>query len=127
MELQFRICSVCGNMVAVIHDSGVPIICCGQEMDTVDANSTDASVEKHVPQIEQDGNTVHIRVGSIVHPMTEQHSIQWIAIQTRNGNQRKVLSPADAPEAQFALCNGDEIISACAYCNQHGLWVNERE
>lgn len=127
MELQFRICSVCGNMVAVINDSGVPIICCGQEMDAVDANTTDASVEKHVPQIEQDGNTVRIRVGEAAHPMTEQHYIQWIAIQTKFGNQRKVLSPTDAPEAQFALCDGDEIVAAYAYCNLHGLWVNEKE
>lgn len=122
MEMQFRICRICGNIVGIVNDSGAPIYCCGQEMETLVPNTVDAAFEKHVPQIAQNGCAVHICVGEEAHPMTAQHYIQWIAIRTKAGAQRKELRPGEAPEAEFALCEGDELICAYAYCNLHGLW-----
>lgn len=125
MEMRFRVCSICGNIIGIIDDSGAPVYCCGREMDIIIPNVEEASGEKHVPQISRDGNTIHISVGEQPHPMTEQHYIRWIAIRTKEGNQRKQLRPGEAPEAKFALCEGDEIIAAYAYCNLHGLWMKE--
>jgi superoxide reductase len=84
--------------------------------------TTDAAVEKHVPVYEVKDNKVYVTVGSVEHPMTEAHYIEWIAISTKNGNQRKVLTPTDEPKATFAIVDGDEVLSVMAYCNLHSLW-----
>ena len=84
--------------------------------------TTDASVEKHVPVYEVKDNKVCVTVGSVAHPMTEEHYIQWISLQTKKGNQRKELKPGQEPKACFALCEGDEVVAAYAYCNLHSLW-----
>ena len=89
------------------------------------ANSTDAAGEKHVPVITVDGNKVHVVVGSVLHPMTEEHSIQFIALETKQGVQRKALLPTDQPVADFVLAEGDEVVAAYEYCNLHGLWKAE--
>jgi len=93
-------------------------------MQEIIPNTVDAASEKHLPVISVVGNTVSIQVGSVEHPMTEQHYIQWIYIETKQGGQRKCLQPGDKPQAVFALDN-DQIISAYAYCNLHGLWKTE--
>ncbi|MEG1528559.1 MAG: desulfoferrodoxin family protein [Clostridia bacterium] len=120
--MKFYRCKHCGNIIAYVKDSGVPIICCGEPMQEIVANTVDASREKHLPVVEQTGASVKVKVGSVDHPMTEQHYIQWIAIHTKQGNQRKELTPNSAPFACFELCGGDEIIAVYAYCNLHGLW-----
>ena len=97
----------------------------GSEMDELKANSTDAAGEKHVPVITVDGNKVHVVVGSVIHPMTEEHSIQFIALETKQGVQRKALLPTDQPVADFVLAEGDEVVAAYEYCNLHGLWKVE--
>ena len=84
--------------------------------------TTDASVEKHVPVYEVKDNKVVVTVGSAIHPMTEEHYIQWISLQTKKGNQRKELKPGQEPKACFALCEGDEVVAVYAYCNLHSLW-----
>jgi superoxide reductase len=84
--------------------------------------TTDASLEKHVPVFTVEGNTVHVSVGSAAHPMLPDHYIEWVAIQTKFGNQRKQLSPGDEPKACFSLCDGDEVKAVYAYCNLHSLW-----
>ena len=84
--------------------------------------TADSATEKHVPVIEQDGSLVTVTVGSTLHPMEEKHSIQWIALHTEQGNQRKALKPGDAPRAVFALAPGDKVVAAYEYCNLHGLW-----
>ena len=122
MEMKFYRCKICGKIIAMVEETGVPTICCGEPMAEIVANTTDAAVEKHVPVIAQKGNIVEITVGSVEHPMTQEHYIQWIAIQTKNGNQRKSLKPNSAPKVAFALVDGDEVIKAYAYCNLHGLW-----
>ena len=84
--------------------------------------TTDASVEKHVPVYEVKDNKVYVTVGSTAHPMAEEHYIQWISLQTKLGNQRKELKPGQEPKTCFALCEGDEVVAAYAYCNLHSLW-----
>lgn len=117
----FYLCKHCGNLTGLIRSSGVPVHCCGEPMQELTANTTEAAQEKHLPVARVEGNRVHVCVGSVNHPMTEEHSIQWIYLQTRQGGQRKGLCPDQAPEADFALAE-DEPVAAYAYCNLHGLW-----
>ena len=121
-ELKFYQCKHCGNIIAFAKSSGVPVVCCGEKMEELVPNTTDAAVEKHVPVVSVEGSKVTVTVGSVAHPMTEAHYIEWIAIPTKNGNQRKALTPSDEPKAEFPLLPGDEVIQALAYCNLHGLW-----
>ena len=125
MEMKFYRCKVCGKIIAMVKETSVPTICCGEPMTEIVPNTTDAAVEKHVPVIAKKGSSVEISVGSVEHPMSAEHFIEWIAIQTKNGNQRKLLKPGDSPKAAFALVDGDEIIKAYAYCNLHGLWATK--
>ena len=122
MEMVFYRCPVCGQIVAIVKGTGVPVICCGKPMQKIEAGTTDASVEKHVPVYEVNGNTVTVTVGSVEHPMLPEHYIEWIALKTKAGNQRKALKPGDAPKACFAICEGDEVEAVYAYCNLHSLW-----
>lgn len=122
MEQKFYICEHCGKMVALVKESGVPVMCCGQKMTEIIPGTTDAAVEKHVPVYTVENNIVHVKVGEVEHPMTPEHFIEWVSIQTNQGNQRKVLNPGDQPEICFALCDGDEVEAVYAYCNLHGLW-----
>ncbi len=120
--MKFYICEHCGNIIAFVKESGVPVVCCGEKMTEIVPNTVDAAVEKHSPVVKKEGNKVVVTVGSVEHPMTAEHSIQWVALQTKSGNQRKLLEPGMKPELCFALCEGDEVISVYAYCNLHGLW-----
>lgn len=122
MQQKFFICETCGNMIAMVKESGVRVVCCGKKMTELVPGTTDASVEKHVPVYTKDGNRVTVKVGSVEHPMTPEHYIEWVSIQTKLGNQRKQLAPGAAPEVCFALCEGDEVEAVYAYCNLHGLW-----
>lgn len=122
MEMKFYRCAHCGKIIAVIKESGVPVICCGEKMQPIVPGTTDASVEKHVPVYEVKDNKVCVTVGAAEHPMTEAHYIEWIALQTKFGNQRKVLTPDMPPKACFAICDGDEVQAVYAYCNLHSLW-----
>ena len=122
MEVKFYRCEHCGQIVAMVKDKGVPVKCCGEPMKEIVPCSTDAAVEKHVPVVSRVGNTVTVTVGSVSHPMGEEHYIEWIFLKTASGNQRKALCPGDKPEAVFAVTDGDEVVAAYAYCNLHGLW-----
>ena len=125
MELKFYRCKVCGKIIAIVKDTGVPTICCGEEMEQIIPGTTDAAVEKHVPEYEVEGNIVKAKVGSVEHPMLEEHQIMWIALETKEGAQRKSLKPGEEPKASFALAPGDEVVAAYEYCNLHGLWKAE--
>ena len=122
MEQKFYICSHCGNIIAKVKDVGVPVMCCGQKMTEIVPGTTEASHEKHIPVYQVEGNIVTVRVGAVDHPMTAQHFIEWVSLQTKQGNQRKVLTPGQEPVVRFALCEGDEVEAVYAYCNLHGLW-----
>lgn len=125
MAQKFYKCAHCGNIIAFVEDKGVPVMCCGQKMEEMIPGTTDAAQEKHVPVIAVEGNKVTVSVGEVEHPALEEHYIQWISIETKEGNQRKVLKPGKAPKAVFALSEGDELIAAYEYCNLHGLWKAE--
>ena len=122
MKQVFYRCNHCGNIVAFVKASGVPVVCCGEKMTEIIPGTVDASREKHIPVWSVDGNIVHVSVGSVEHPMLPEHFIEWISIETKQGNQRKELRPGEKPEACFALCEGDEVEAVYAYCNLHGLW-----
>ena len=122
MDMKFYKCAHCGQMIAIVKETGVPVICCGEPMKEMVAGTTDAAVEKHVPQFEVKDGIVEVSVGEVEHPMLEEHYIEWIAVQTKQGNQRKALKPGEAPKACFALCDGDEVVAVYEHCNLHGLW-----
>ncbi len=122
MEMIFYRCRHCGQIVAIVKGTRVPLMCCGEKMERIEPGTTDASLEKHVPVYEKKDGTVLVKVGSIEHPMVAEHYIEWISIQTKNGNQRKVLTPLDKPEATFYVAPDDEVIAVYAYCNLHSLW-----
>ena len=120
-EQKFYICRICGNLVGMIHDSEVEIICCGEPMEELIPNTVEAAVEKHLPVISLDGDTVTVNVGSVEHPMIDAHYIPWVYLETKKGGQRKNLAPGDKPQAVFSVID-DEAVAAYAYCNLHGLW-----
>ncbi|MBP5225697.1 MAG: desulfoferrodoxin [Lachnospiraceae bacterium] len=120
--MKFYRCSVCGKIVAVVKDTRVPLMCCGKPMEEIVPGTTDASLEKHVPVFEVKDNVVVVTVGSVEHPMLPEHYIEWVALKTKFGNQRKALKPGDAPKACFALLPGDEVEEVYAFCNLHSLW-----
>ncbi|XVG96035.1 desulfoferrodoxin family protein [Eubacteriales bacterium KG127] len=99
--------------------------CCGKPMVELKANTTDAATEKHVPVIEKDGSKVVIKVGSVAHPMTEEHYIGFVALETSNGLRLQELNHTGEPEATFFLGEGEELKAAYEYCNLHGLWKAE--
>ena len=125
MEQKFYICSHCGNIIAKVKDVGVPVMCCGQKMTEIIPGTTEASQEKHIPVYQVEGNIVTVRVGAVDHPMTAEHLIEWVSLQTKQGNQRKILAPGQEPVVRFALCEGDEVEAVYAYCNLHGLWMTK--
>ena len=118
-------CPICGNVVEMVEDHGVPLMCCGKPMVEVKAGEVDAAVEKHVPVVKVEGDYLVATVGEVLHPMTPEHYIEWVAIETKFGNQRKQLLPNTRPEVSFALLEGDEVLNVYAYCNLHGLWRNK--
>lgn len=123
-ETKFYICEHCGNIIGKVHDAGVAVVCCGQKMKALVPGEIDASVEKHVPVALREGNTVKVSVGSVAHPMTDEHRIMWVYLQTDRGGQRKDLAAGEAPELVFALAD-EEPVAVYAYCNLHGLWKAE--
>ena len=122
---KFYICEKCGNIVEMIYDSGVNPHCCGQKMTKLEAGTVEASREKHIPVASVDGQVVTVVVGSVEHPMAEEHSILWVYLETDKGIQRKALEVGKAPRAIFNLADGEKPIAAYAYCNLHGLWKTE--
>ena len=118
-------CSVCGNMVEVIHAGAGELVCCGQPMKLQVAGTSDGAAEKHVPVIEKAEGGYLVKVGSVEHPSTEAHYIEWIELVCLQCGkiQRKQLKPGDKPEVFFASTS-DQVI-AREYCNLHGLWKAE--
>ena len=121
---KFYICEHCGNIIGMIHNAGVPMMCCGQKMTKLEAGVVEASHEKHIPVVTVEGNTVRVNVGSVTHPMSEEHHIAWVYLQTNRGGQRKCLDVTGAPEVTFALAD-ETPVAVYAYCNLHGLWKVE--
>lgn len=113
-------CNICGNVVEVLHAGGGDFSCCGSPMDQLKENSVDAAVEKHVPVVEKVDGGFKVTVGSVAHPMTDDHFIEWIELTAAGQFFRQFLNPGDAPEAVFTVLA--DSASARAYCNLHGVW-----
>lgn len=122
---EIYVCPVCANRVEVVHDGAGTLTCCGQPMKLAVAGTSDGAAEKHVPVIEKIAGGYRVKVGSVEHPSTEAHYIEWIElICLPNGKvQRKHLKPGEKPEATFTTTA--EQVLAREYCNLHGLWQAE--
>jgi len=116
-------CQVCGNTIELVSVGGGTLTCCGQPITLQIENTTDASVEKHVPVVEQKDGQVKVTVGSVIHPMVESHYIQFIEVITEAKVYRKSLKPGDEPVAEFTL--SEPVINVREYCNLHGLWAKK--
>ena len=121
---KFYICPHCGYIIEMVHDIGVKPFCCGQKMDLLEPNTVEASGEKHIPAVTVNGNIVEVNVGSVDHPMLDEHWIEWVYLRTEKGSQRKFLNPGEAPKLSFTLVD-DKPLEVYAYCNLHGLWKTE--
>ena len=120
--VEFYRCERCGNIVALIKKGGGTLSCCGQAMTRLEANSTDAAKEKHVPVVTKEGGKIKVAVGSTLHPMLAEHYIEWIALAAGDKVEIVHLKPDEEPKAEFA---GGESGTVYAYCNLHGLWKTD--
>ena len=120
--VKYYYCKKCGNIVEAVNGKCQPA-CCGESMTLLKPNTVDAAKEKHVPEVSFEKGAVLIKVGSVEHPMTEEHSIQWVTLETTKGVKRNSLNPGDAPSTRFALEEDEDPVCAYAYCNLHGLWM----
>ncbi len=124
MKSKFFICRHCGNLVGLIHDAGVPMMCCGQKMEQLIPNTTEAAGEKHLPVVTVEGDCVKVNVGAVNHPMLAEHFIEWVYVETDRGGHRVALKPDEAPIAEICL-KDEKAVAVYAYCNLHGLWAVE--
>lgn len=122
-RLEVYKCTHCGNIVEVLHGGKAPLICCGEPMKQLREGQTDGASEKHVPVIEKTENGYKVTVGSVAHPMAEEHWIEWIELIADGISYKKFLNPGDAPVAEF--CVKADKVTAREYCNLHGLWKAE--
>lgn len=115
------VCKTCGQVVEVVHGGAGELVCCGKPMEKQVAGTSDGAAEKHVPVIEKIAGGYLVKIGSVPHPMTEAHYIEFIELMCEKcGVQRKYLKPGDVPQATFT-CDGEKV-TAREYCNLHGLW-----
>lgn len=122
MDIKFYRCKHCGQIIVKVVDKGIPVVCCGEEMEELVANSVDAAKEKHIPVIEQNGKNVYVTVSTVLHPMQDVHYIEWIVLVTNKGIYKRFLKPGDMPKASFVIADDEIVESAYEHCNLHGLW-----
>lgn len=125
MDLKFYMCKHCGNIITHMKDSGVRVVCCGEEMEALTVNTVDASYEKHIPAVKTEGNKIVVRIGSEDHPMVPEHYIEWVCLQTKTGLQLEYLQPGEEPAVDFLTLEAGDGIAVYAYCNLHGLWKSD--
>lgn len=123
MEKKYMRCSVCGQIIEVVKDSGAPLICCGEVMEEIKPEVDEKLLgEKHIPVYKIRNGDILVKIGSIPHPSTKEHYIEWITLVTSKGAQTRVLKPGDTPEAIFALSKDEIVTDIYAFCNIHSLW-----
>ena len=120
-KTKFYICTHCRNIVDMVYDTDIKLFCCGDEMKELVPNTVEASGEKHIPAVTVADGVVSVNVGSVDHPMVDEHFIEWVYVKTEKGSQRKYLKPGEAPNVTFHL-GDDKAVAVYAYCNLHGLW-----
>lgn len=120
-QLEVYKCSLCGNIVEVLHGGVGELVCCGQPMQLLTENTVDAAKEKHVPVIEIGAGSITVKVGSVAHPMEEKHYIEWIELIADGKAYRQFLKPGEKPEAVFPITA--KTVTAREHCNLHGLWA----
>ncbi len=126
METKFYVCPICGNVIVKMVDSSVMPVCCGHPMQHLEPNSVETMQEKHVPVVTQeDDYSLSVRVSSIAHPMTPEHHISWIYLETEHGGQIRYLSQDDNEAVATFCCTKDRPVAVYAYCNLHGLWRSQ--
>ena len=123
--MKYFVCETCGKVIEVVNVNAYPTMCCSKEMKELVAGISDGAVEKHVPAVRVEGNKVIVTIGDVEHPMSKEHHIDWIEIETKQGSQKKCLCVDKAPKAEFILTEGDELVTVYAYCNLHGLWKKD--
>jgi superoxide reductase len=119
-KLQIYKCSICGNIVEVLHGGAGELVCCGEPMELLDEKTADTGKEKHVPVVEKVDGGYKVKVGDVPHPMEEKHYIEWIELLADGKAYRQFLQPGVAPEALFHI--EADSVSAREHCNVHGLW-----
>ncbi len=125
MEKKFYYCKRCGNVVVKQVDSGVDMVCCGEKMQELVPNTKDVSREKHLPVVKKlENGGIRVTVGIEPHPMTPEHRILFIYLQTEKGGKVRYLDHATTATADFCGCD-DKLVAVYEYCNLHGLWKTE--
>lgn len=125
MATKFYKCPHCGNVIVKLVDGGPVPVCCGETMKVLDPKDADGAYEKHVPHVTKvDDCTLRVEVGSVPHPMTPEHHISFIYVETAAGGQFVQLDPAQPAVAEFCTCKAP-VTAVYEYCNLHGLWVRE--
>ena len=120
--MKFYICNHCKQIITKLKDKNIPVMCCGQVMQELVAGTTDASQEKHIPVYTQQNNILTVNVGSTSHPMTEEHYIEWVCVETNLGAQLHHLTPNTEPKTEFLLADNEQVLTFYAYFNLHSLW-----
>lgn len=115
-------CPICGNIVEVLHVGGGTLVCCGEPMELLVEKNSEEGMEKHLPVVTIDGHNVNVKVGSVPHPMTEEHYIQWIECILEGDSYMQSLTPDSPAEANFIIDGDLSKLTVRAYCNVHGLW-----
>jgi len=118
-------CEICGNIVEIIHPGDESLVCCGDDMKKISPSSGPEGQEKHIPVIHRQGDEVTVAVGTIPHPMTEEHHIEWIELILGDKAEKVFLHPGMEPKATFCVDKNEEKLFARTYCNIHGLWISE--
>lgn len=121
-ESKFYACDDCHIIIEELYGNKGDFTCCGTHLKELIPNTSEGAQEKHLPVVERDGNKIIVKVGSVFHPMSDEHSIEWVYLQTEKGCQRMDLKTTDEPIATFILSDGDRPVAAYAYCNLHGFW-----
>lgn len=121
--MKYLKCNLCGQIIEVVTDTNMPIICCNEQMHEIKANEKEEELkEKHIPVYKIEKGKVITRIGSVPHPMSKDHYIEWVALVTNKGKQQKCLKPGDFPRVEFSLGKDERVEEIYAYCNIHSLW-----
>lgn len=126
-KLVFYRCKHCGNIAIKLVDSKVPMFCCGEPMEILNANTNDGAVEKHIPVLKIEGNCANVQIGEVLHPMTAEHYIQFVVLETNMGYKVAELQPEQQPIVNFYLDKDEKVLNVYDYCNLHSLWCYEVE